>query len=177
MFSASREVCRCLSGEDRCSARREYRRHRQGRSDLRCPDGFSAPHRRTAMQFRAPGSDSLIRHPQRKLTRARISFKICFPISSCCSESSRFCINFCRLSMERDVTSKNIFISDRHTKRRRFQTLAMARLARGHTHEGFVFLFCRIRSGLTVAALYIFDQPLKSHIVHTDARADRGNAP
>ena len=45
----------------------------------------------------------------------------------------------------------------------------MARLARGHTHEGFVFLFCRIRSGLTVAALYIFDQPLKSHIVHTDA--------
>lgn len=70
--------------------------------------------------------------------------------------------------MERDVTSK-YFISDRHTKRRRFQTLAMARLARGHTHEGFVFLFCRIRSGLTVAALYIFDQPLKSHIVHTDA--------
>ncbi len=35
----------------------------------------------------------------------------------------------------------------------------MARLARGHTHEGFVFLFCRIRSGLTVTALYIFDQP------------------
>ena len=44
----------------------------------------------------------------------------------------------------------------------------MARLARGHTHEGFVFLFCRIRSGLTVAALYILISP-QSHIVHTDA--------
>ena len=61
----------------------------------------------------------------------------------------------------------NIFICDRHSKRFFFQPHTTTGLTRRDTHESFIFLFDRFRSGLSVSSVDILDQTFKSNRIYT----------